>query len=98
MLESNYFNRRLSEYILGEVKNYMNFYISNNDYQKYIKFFDYLNGVGKFSWDEYLTVYDNFCKYMNENEVVNTQFYKTPLTLLQFFYDANLISSLFMRY
>lgn len=91
IITSDTFNRRLSDYILGEIKNYLNFYISNSDYSEYIKFFDFLDGKSRFSWDEYMKYYNDFFNYMEKANVEKRCYYETPIKLLQFFYEANLI-------
>lgn len=91
IIESDAFKRNLSDYILGEIKNYMNFYISNSDFSEYIKFFQYLDGNYKFTWNNYCKAYEEFKTYMDNSDIENRSFYKTPIKLLQFFFDSNLV-------
>lgn len=90
-VSGDFFRREMSDYMLGEVKNYMNFYISNKDYAEYIKFFDFINGKTTFSWFEYMEFYKSFKNYIDNSNVTNKEFCETPIKLLQFFYDSNLI-------
>src|SRR5690606_38894878 len=46
--ESQYFRSRYSDYLLGEIKDYLAFYHSDKDYELFLKFFEYLSGKANF--------------------------------------------------
>jgi len=85
------FRRKLSDYLLGEIKDHLAFYYSNEDYELFLKFFEYLNGSYAFSYTEYLTAYDAFIKFITENKKEKPVFFETPDIFLQFLYDLNIL-------
>ncbi len=94
-LESDFsspaFTRKYSDYILGEVKDHLSFYHSNEDYELFIKFFQYLNGHSRFTYNEFLSAFDDYRKFIEKNVKHEPSFSKTPDIFLQFLYDTNVI-------
>ena len=90
-VNSDYFNRKFSAYLLSEVKSYMEFYVTSSDADKYLRFFQYLNGNRQFNWNFFLKCYKQFSAYMDSEDIENRDYYKTPEKLLQFLYEANVI-------
>ncbi len=93
--ESDFFNaefvRKYSEYLLGEIKDQLSFYYTESDYQLFLKFFEYLNGKSKFSYDEYLSAYKAFAGYLDSNSIKKPKFSEAPDVFLQFLYELNVI-------
>ena len=93
--EADFFNaefvRKYSEYLLGEIKDQLSFYYTDNDYQLFLKFFEYLNGKSEFSYDEYLTAYQAFVGYLDSNLIKRPKFSEAPDVFLQFLYELNVI-------
>jgi hypothetical protein len=61
------FVKKYSEYLLGEIKDQLSFYYTSSDYELFLKFFEYLKGKNKFSYDEYVGAYQDFIKYLDSN-------------------------------
>lgn len=85
------FQRRLSEYLLGEIKDQMYFYYSALDYELFLNFFGFLNGMNKFTYEEYVKAYLNFVKFISENNLKKPDFTETADKFLQFLYELNII-------
>lgn len=85
------FVREYSEYLLGEVKDQLSFYYTTNDYELFLKFFEYLKSRSKFSYDEYMSSYQNFVKYLDTNSIKRPKFFEAPDVFLQFLYELNVI-------
>lgn len=85
------FTRRFSEYLLGETKNYAAFYMTQVDFQNYLKFFQYLDGKSRFSFEEFSKAYAEFLKWADGEDFKAKAFLRDAEALLQFFYDVNII-------
>jgi hypothetical protein len=85
------FKRKLSEYLLGEIKDQISFYYSTSDYELFLKFFEYLNGSYKFTYEDYVDAYLSFIKFISENEKAKPAFFETADRFLQFLYDLNIL-------
>lgn len=84
-------SREFSDYLLGEVRNYAAFYMRGEDFQKYIKFFQFLNGQQRFSFEEFSAAFQKFKDWANGEKFDATTYLRDPESLLQFFYDVNVI-------
>ncbi|MDX2271668.1 MAG: funZ protein [Cyanobacteriota bacterium] len=93
--EADFFNaefvRKYSEYLLGEIKDQLSFYYTENDYQLFLKFFEYLKGKSQFSYDDYLSAYQAFVGYLDSNSIRRPKFSEAPDVFLQFLYELNVI-------
>ena len=85
------FLSKLADYLLGEIKDQIGFYYSSQEYKVFLSFFMFLHGRTRFSYDEYLTAYDEVKKYTVEKKVNIPSFLESPNTLLQFLYELNVI-------
>ena len=85
------FRRKYSEYLLGEVKDHLSFYHGPSDYELFLKFFEYLSGKPRFTYEEFIFAYDCLITYLERNEIKRPQFFEAPDIFLQFLYDANVI-------
>lgn len=90
-ISSPTFTDRYSEYLLGEVKNYANYYMTNSEFEECLAFFQYLHGSTKFNHDEYTAAYDAFIKSSTHREIQKIKITHTPQDFLQFWYDVNVI-------
>lgn len=90
MISDGEFTRKAADYLLGEVRDYASFYMGPADFSAYIKFFQYLNGRSAFSMDEFEVAFDLFSAWLR-GEPVKKMFATDSETLLQFFYDVNVI-------
>lgn len=86
------FKRAYSEYLLGEIKDHLTFYYGEEEYNLFLRFFKHLNGKNKFSYSEYLAVYDEFYKSISATSAEIPKFMSTSGDFLQFLYDLNVIS------
>ena len=87
------FTRKYSDYVLGEVKDHLSFYHSNEDYELFLKFFQYLNGHSRFTYNEFLIAFGDYKNFMDENIQNKPSFCNSPDIFLQFLYDTNVICS-----
>lgn len=83
--------REYADYLLGEVKNYATFYMTQTDFTIYLKFFQYLNGKHSFSMSEFNAAFESFKSWVSGEKVMATEYYRDPESLLQFFYEVNVI-------
>lgn len=85
------FRRSYGEYLLGEIKDALSFYYDETEYNAFLKFFEYLNGKIKFSYDDYLDAFAAFSEFFSDQGKSPPSFMTTPEELLQFLYDQNVI-------
>lgn len=88
------FTRKYADYILGEVKDHFSFYHPEATFNLFIKFFQFLNGHQKFTYDEYLQVFNKYKQFIEKNTDEKPDFAQTPDIFLQFLYEANVICSI----
>ena len=82
---------RYSDYLLGEIHDYLSFYHSEEDYDVFLKFFEYLNGKTTFTYDEFIDAYIDFGKYIESNNRNVPPYLETSGDFLQFLYDMDII-------
>lgn len=80
-----------SQYMLGEIKDYLAFYHTDEDYSLFLKFFEFLEGKAKFSYDDYLDAYNKFADYIERNDLTPPAFFANDSDFLQFLYDMDVI-------
>lgn len=85
------FKKRYSDYLLGETKDHLTFYYGSEEYELFLKFFEFLNGKSTFTYQEYLTSYDNFRKSALFIDSEAPKFMVSGGAFLQFLYDLNVI-------
>ena len=85
------FRRRYSEYLLGEVKDHLSFYYAEDDYESFLKFFEFLNGKYKFNYLEYTLAFSQYENFFERNKIQRPRFCETHDTFLQFLYDLNIL-------
>ncbi len=86
------FTRKYSDYILGEVKDQISFYHSSDEYEIFLKFFQFLYGRSRFTYEQYSTAFTEFSHFISRNSKIKPSFCETPDIFLQFLYDHNVIS------
>ncbi|MCH9704764.1 MAG: funZ protein, partial [Proteobacteria bacterium] len=74
------------------VKDQLAFYYSDNDYESFLKFFEFLHGKNKFSYQDYLRAYELHINYLSEAGLKIPRFMSSSHEFLQFLYDLNVIS------
>jgi hypothetical protein len=85
------FTREYSDYLLGEVRNYSAFYMGQQDFSAYLKFFQSLDGKSSFTFEEFKAAYIEFLDWAKGETFKATDYLRDPEALLQFFYDVNLV-------
>ncbi len=85
------FTRKYSDYLLGEVKDHLSFYYQSKDYEIFIKFFQFLNGRSRFTYDEFNNAYSALIKFIKDNKYNLPNFCETPDDFLQFLYELNVL-------
>lgn len=85
------FKDQISNYFLGEMKDQLSFYYSKEEYERFLKFFEYLKGKYRFLYSEYLRAYNDYCEYLSNNNYEKPSFCESADIFLQFLYDLNII-------
>ncbi|HWB28716.1 MAG TPA: hypothetical protein VG738_24755 [Chitinophagaceae bacterium] len=89
--ENTDFKSQYSDYLLGEIKDYLSFYHSDRDYELFLKFFEFLNGANQFSFSEYMYCYNEFADFIENNKIEVPFFFESSSKFLQFLFDLNVI-------
>ncbi|MBL8501770.1 MAG: hypothetical protein JNL77_14495 [Nitrosomonas sp.] len=85
------FTRKYSNYYLGEIKDQLSFYYTAADYDYFIKFFQFLEGNSKFSYESYCIAYNNYLQFFMNNNITPPSYCNSPDLFLQFLYETNVI-------
>lgn len=85
------FARKYSNYLLGEVKDHLLFYYTQDEYGLFLKFFQSLNGQDNFTYERYLAAFKDFTQYIESIDKPAPQFMLTANDFLQFLYDLNVV-------
>jgi len=85
------FTRAYSDYLLGEVKDHLSFYYQAQDYELFLKFFQFLNGHSRFEYEEYLKAYSAFDAFLRSGKHTSPTFCESPERFLQFLYELNVV-------
>jgi len=89
--EKHDFRRKLSDYLMGEIKDQISFYYTESDHELFIKFFEFLNGKTRFNYSEYLEAYNALNLFITSLDKKSPKFMDTPNKFLQFLYELNVI-------
>lgn len=89
--ENAEFRKKYSDYLLGEIKDYLAFYHSDKDYELFLKFFEFLNGKAHFTYDEFMFCYEQFAQHIEKNNIETPIFFESSDNFLQFLFDLNII-------
>jgi hypothetical protein len=85
------FTRKYTDYLLGEVKDHLSFYYPANDWDKFMKFFQFLHGHWSFTYDDFLSAYKEFHTFLIHNQMEIPLFASTPDIMLQFLFDLAIL-------
>jgi cold shock CspA family protein len=85
------FRRAYGEYALGEIKDSLSFYYDASEFDSFLKFFEYLEGRNRFTYEQYIFAYDKFLKFQISQKKKPPEFMKSPQDFLQFLYELNII-------
>jgi cold shock CspA family protein len=81
-----------AEYLLGEIRDQLLFYYSQDEYDLFLQFFTHLRGKRIFSFDEYVSAFNEFVGEVSASGKTLPQFFDNETVFLQFLYDQNVIS------
>jgi len=85
------FKRKLSDHLLGEIKDQISFYYTDDDYELFLKFFEFLNGNTRFTYSEYLTSHAELLAFIKTTDKSVPNFMGTANQFLQFLYELNVL-------
>ena len=80
-----------SDYLLGEVKDYLSFYHSEADFDELTGFFRFLKGKSRFSWRAFVDAYREHGMSVGGRSLTIKELQTTPEDFLQFLYSMNVI-------
>ncbi len=89
--DSPEFKRKLSDHLMGEIKDQISFYYTIDEYEFFLKFFEFLDGGTKFTYNEYKKIHSNLLKYIRSINKDIPKFMDTANNFLQFLYELNII-------
>lgn len=89
--ESRDFQRAYSNYLLGEIKDQLSFYYQVDDYETFLKFFEFLKGKNKFTYQQYCKAYGEMISYLKSVGREIPKFMHSENEFLQFLYDLNVL-------
>lgn len=85
------FRRRYSDYLLGEIKDHLAFYYGSEEYEKFLKFFEFLDGKNIFDHEEFKEAFRRFKESACPGDSCSPKFMVNDGSFLQFLYDLNVI-------
>ncbi|MDP1617831.1 P-loop ATPase, Sll1717 family [Phenylobacterium sp.] len=83
--------KEYSDYLLGEVRDYLSFYYSSADFNELVGFFKFMKGKSKFSWDEFIENYTRFHAANSREKLTLQQLKDGPEEFIQFLYSMNVV-------
>jgi hypothetical protein len=89
--ENQHFQREYSNYLLGEVKDHLSFYYGSDHYEIFLKFFEFLSGKDKFTYEYYIESYTRLKDHIKTITTATPKFMATANDFLQFLFDLNVI-------
>ncbi|MFP9138177.1 cold shock domain-containing protein [Devosia sp. XGJD_8] len=91
-LNSPEFRDSYSNYFLGEIRDSLSFYYNTEEFETFLKFFEYLEGKKGFTYEQFLDCYTQLTGFLAGQGKAPPSFMKNPEEFLQFLYDVNVIS------
>jgi len=89
--EQHNFKRAYANYLLGEIKDQLSFYYESDEYDAFLKFFEFLNGKNKFDYAAFCVAFENTVIYLKSINQNLPKFMSTSNEFLQFLYQLNII-------
>lgn len=86
--------REFSDYLLGEVRDYLSFYYNSFDFDQIVGFFSMLEGKNNFSWDDFSKAFLRYQQQLPEGGTTVDELTGSPENFLQFLYSINIIGYL----
>lgn len=85
------FQNKYSQYLMGGIKDQLAFYYDESDYNMFLKFFNFLEGLNQFDYQHYIAAYNKFIEFVLNNHDDIPKFVDNENEFLQFLYDTNII-------
>ena len=89
--EQHNFKRAYANYLLGEIKDQLSFYYESDEYEAFLKFFEFLNGKNKFDYPIFCIAFEETVNYLRSINQNLPKFMSTSNEFLQFLYQLNII-------
>jgi len=89
--DNSEFRREYADYLSGEIRDSLSFYHTVEEYELFLKFFEYLEGKPRFTYDEYVQAYGRFIVFLESNNLPKPNFFESADTFLQYLYELNVI-------
>ncbi|MCF7779323.1 funZ protein [Sulfitobacter sp. M220] len=80
-----------ADYLLGELRDQLVFYYSEEEYEDFIQFFDFLKGKTRFEYYEYVDAHEKFLNDLSGRNRNVPNFIENADGFLQFLYELNVI-------
>jgi hypothetical protein len=80
-----------AEYLLGELRDQLLFYYSQDEFDIFLQFFSELRGKMRFSYDEFVGTFNEFVTECGSTGKALPQFFESANVFLQFLYEQNVI-------
>lgn len=89
--QSDDFQSKYSEYLMGGIRDQLSFYYDDADYQMFLRFFTFLDNKAEFTFEEYTRAYGKFTAFILNNHKNLPEFVESDDKFLQFLYDSNIL-------
>ncbi|MGY3442692.1 cold-shock protein [Bradyrhizobium sp. USDA 4473] len=80
-----------AEYLLGEIRDQLLFYYSQDEYDLFLQFFSHLQGRRTFSYAQFLDAFNEFVAECTSGGKELPRFFESSSLFLQFLYEQNVI-------
>ena len=80
-----------SDYLLGEVKDYIKFYHSTSSFEELVGFFASFGGRNSFSWDDFKAAHNSYKKTLVGKNITIRELESSNEEFLQFIYSLNIV-------
>ena len=80
-----------ADYLLGEIRDQLLFYYSQEEFDLFIHFFSHLKGKRKFSYQQFVLAMNEFVAECSDSGKSLPQFFESADIFLQFLYEQNVI-------
>lgn len=80
-----------ADYLLGELRDQLLFYYTQDDIELFLQFFAHLNGKKKFSYDEFLEALKSFVSECEKSAKKLPKFFDSAEIFLQFLFEQNVV-------
>lgn len=80
-----------ADYLLGEIRDQLLFYYSQNEFELFLQFFSHLHGKRRFSYKEYIESFNSFISECTGSGKALPQFFESADVFLQFLYEQNVL-------